>query len=319
MRNWWHAWDRYWFAPESPLGLAACRVAYFGLLLVMYSTTQFSLWGEIPSLFWEPITAVKLFFPSQPSSEVLRWVGVAWLASLLLSCIGLATRASTIAAFVLGVAAIGIRQCFWKTYHADGMVLLTLGILAASRSGDALSVDAWLARRRGKPPAEPSGEYRWPIRAVWITMGLVFFNAAMSKVQTGGAAWVLSDSFAYKMAAFTIPGRGPNFPWLSGLICSQLLLCKVGAGATIVAELGMIVAPFSRIARVIVVPIMFAMQIGMGLTMVGTAFVTFMLSYLFWIPWPALLGRAEATEVPNERGEGTLARTSPAPSSASRS
>ena len=85
-----------------------------------------------------------------PSSDLLAWVEGTWKAALVLSCLGLFTRASTVASFVLGLYLLGLPQNFigeaW--YHYDMLVVIVLGILAFSRCGDAFSADRLIRQAR---------------------------------------------------------------------------------------------------------------------------------------------------------------------------
>jgi len=68
-------------------------------------------------------------------------------------------------------------------------VLAAMAILAVSRCGAAWSLDRLIARARGKSKPDPSGEYRWPVRAVWLILSPVSFAAGVSKLRHGGRAW----------------------------------------------------------------------------------------------------------------------------------
>ena len=80
-------------------------------------------------------------------------------------------------------------------YASDAMVL-TMLILALSRCGDAWSLDAVIRRRRGVAEPAASGEYRWPVRMVWLLLSIVFCAAGASKLVRSGFEWITSDHFA---------------------------------------------------------------------------------------------------------------------------
>ena len=84
--------------------------------------------------------------------------------------------------------------------HVAAVMIFTMGVFALSRSGDAVSVDALIRRRRGLPPPGPSGEYRWPVRMVWVLMSVLFFNAGMAKAIRGPVhTWIFSENMAVLM------------------------------------------------------------------------------------------------------------------------
>jgi hypothetical protein len=176
--------------------------------------------------------------------------------------------------------------------------VVTLGILAWSRAGDAWSIDAWL---RGQDRPAPSGEYTWPIRMVWVMMALVFLAAGLSKVRYGGVAWVTSAnlSIVLERAAYHVSDADPlsraglwlaAHPWLSRAV----------AALTLVIELGFVAALVSPFARAVLVPAAVGMLIGIRVLM-GPTFGGFLLATVFWVPWDAAGARAAAWRRPRSR------------------
>ena len=74
---------------------------------------------------------------------------IIWIVALVLSCIGLLTRWSIGVALVLGIYLLALPNNFGKTGHGDAILVLTMGILALSKCGDAWSVDSLIAASRG--------------------------------------------------------------------------------------------------------------------------------------------------------------------------
>jgi hypothetical protein len=207
-------WDGYWFAPASPLPLGICRALTCAWFFRVYAGRDFAGWGDVPPVFWMPTHAFALLGLPLASAATLEWFHVFWLLSLALGAIGLLTRGSTALACVLGFYLTGLAQCFGKINHNDTVVPLLLMVLAMSRCGDAFSVDAWLATRRaaragGKHERPASGAYTWPIRAVWLLTGLVFFAAGLSKLRNGGLAWITGDNMRHILLKHHYPGFAP--------------------------------------------------------------------------------------------------------------
>src|SRR4030095_11795292 len=110
------------------------------------------------------------------------------------SPIGFFSRPSMVVSFAAGSYLLALPHNFGQTYHFDAMLVFVLGALALSRAGDAWSLDA-LVRSSSDPTGtapQPSGEYTWPIRLVWVLMAFVFFGAGLSKLRHAGLEWVLS-------------------------------------------------------------------------------------------------------------------------------
>lgn len=164
-----------------------------------------------------------------------------------------------------------------------------MGILALSRAGDAFSIDAWLRRRKGEPPPGPSGEYTWPIRFVWVSMGVLYFCAGYSKLAFTGLDYydpeimranLLRVQFFAHQIRFTDWAEGiAQVPWM----CSAM---SVGA---LLLELTFPLALISVWARRMIVPAMFLGHIGIAVVL-GPRFFQFLAVYVFWVPWDRLVG-----------------------------
>jgi hypothetical protein len=284
LREWW---VRFWFEPVGPLNLGICRILFFGAFFLFYLRADFSAWGEVSESFWMPIDLFELLHLSALSSSLLAVVQSIWKVSLALSCMGIFTRTSTISSFVLGVYLLGLPHNFGKVEHSDALVVIVLGVMAVSRCGDACSIDRliWRVRQRGVSSGEPpqvSGEYTWPVRAVWVTFALIFFAAGVSKLRHSGLEWIFSDNMA-----FLLTKANYNDDALSSLgfyLSQYALLPQLLAAATVALEVSYPLALFSRKARWLVVPSVFFMQVGIQVFM-GVTFYEFLICNLFWIPW----------------------------------
>src|SRR5690606_17824035 len=134
------------------------------------------------------------------------------------------------------------------------------------------------------PSKVRSGEYTWPIRAIWLTISIAFCAAGLAKLRGSGLEWIFSDNLANTLIEASYPIKnGPLVSW--GLNLAQVgWLCVLLAGATNVAETGYPLAMISARARWFFVPAMLSMQIAIRVIM-GPRFVQFMLANLFWVPW----------------------------------
>ena len=287
-------WHRWWFEPEWPDNLGLCRLVFFGLLLAYYLPVSHVGWGSVPASFRNPIWLFeRLHLPILPDYALAILVA-AWKVALAMACVGMLTRLSTALAFLLGVYLIGLPYNFGKTDHMTAIVVWTMLILALSHSGDAWSVDAWMRRRQaGDVPAPPrvrSGEYRWPVRAVWVVMATIFFAAGMAKVIQGGPAWVFSDNMAISLVQrYYDVSAPPTLDW--GLrVAQHPWLAESMAAGSLLLELAAPLALFSRRLRRVLPWMLLAMQIGIGLLM-NVWFTRFFFAYVFWVPWTCLMPR----------------------------
>jgi hypothetical protein len=284
-------WMRFWFEPVEPLNLGLCRVLFFGAFILFYLREDFSAWGEVSNAFWMPISFFETLHLPVLSSGLLAVIQGIWKVSLALSCLGLFTRTSTVSSFIFGVYLLGLQHNFGKMSHYDALVVIVLGIMALSRCGDAYSIDRLIRSVRGgsNPSVQRtprvSGEYTWPIRAVWLMLALIFFAAGVAKLRHSGLEWIFSDNMMITLieANYHTSNADPLLPW--GLYVAQYgWLTRLLAAATIVLEVSYPLALFSRRARWIIVPGVFFMQVGIRVLM-GPTFIQFLICNLFWVPW----------------------------------
>jgi hypothetical protein len=280
-------WMRFWFEPVEPLNLGLCRILFFGAFFLFYLQRDVGAWGEVSESFWMPVGIFKVLHLSALSGSLLAAIQIVWKISLALSCIGLFTRPSTISSFIFGLYLLGLPYNFGKIDHTDALVAIVLGIMAISRCGDACSIDQLIRRRRQRSGSlserlRASGEYTWPVRAVWVMFALIFFAAGVSKLRHSGLYWIFSNNMANLLTRSINEGH-PLLTWGEYLVQynwpPQLL-----AAATVALEISYPLALFSRKARWIIAPSVFFMQIGIWVFM-GPHFFEFLICNLFWVPW----------------------------------
>ena len=290
---------RAWlFAPAGPG--AAVRLGWVRLLfclglLGLYGTRDFGLWAEVDPAFVKPFLLLGLWAP--PVADAGTLTAMTWLfrASLVCGTLGLVTRPALGVAAALSFYLLGLEQQFGKLHHMDGPVVLLLIVLAASRCGDAVSLDArW---RRGDATGRPerrarltqrarAGAYTWPARAGPLVLVTVFFAAGVAKLRNGGVTWAWSDTMtvATLKSQYDATAGGPatglgllllGVPWLARPAAAGALLLELSYPATL----------FSRRLRWVIVPGTLLLLLAIRLTM-GPRFGTFMLAHVFWLAGP---------------------------------
>jgi hypothetical protein len=283
-------WTRFFFEPVEPRNLGLCRVLFFGAFFLFYLPQDFSAWGYVGDSFFDPIVLFEILRLPVLSSDLLVIVQGVWKVSLALSCLGLFTRVSTISSLTLGVYLLGLENNFGKVHENETLVVISIGILALSRCGDAYSIDRLISRwRQGSNPTQGhpriSGDYTWPVRAVWVVFALTFFAAGVSKLRHSGLEWIFSDNMAISLitAQYHNSNLDPLTSWGLYLAQHAWLLHLVAAG-TIVLEVSYPLALFSSKARWVIVPSVFFMLVGVRL-LLGPTFDQFLICHLFWVPW----------------------------------
>ncbi len=117
--------------------------------------------------------------------------------------IGLCTRTSAWITVICRFYVLGIPQFYGKVNHYHHLLWFA-AILAASRSSDMLSCDAWIAARKRADrglidPPGPSRLYAMPLRFVWLLIGIAYFFAGFWKWWSIGPDWAFSNNIQIHM------------------------------------------------------------------------------------------------------------------------
>ena len=285
--------DRYFFLPERPEPLALCRAVACGAFFVYFALFDgdFRGWLRIADVYYEPEGVWRFYWEvTRDGLPILGdaatwWAQTIFKVALLLGCVGLFTRVSMWVAFACGFFLLGLSTGFGKVSHSEPACVWMLLILAMSRCGDAWSLDRALFRR-GEARKAWSGEYRWPLRMVWVVMALVFGLAGWSKLIEAGPRWMHPDSFTPLMLSHYYENDPPTelglrLAWFRPFVWA-------GSVSTLVGECLFPLALVSRRARLVLVPLMFGMQLNIT-ALFGVYFWAFLPGYAFWVPWGWLL------------------------------
>lgn len=167
--------------------------------------------------------------------------------------LGLFSRTSAIIVTIIGLYLLGIPQWFGKVNHYHH-VLWFSAVLAASRCGDALSIDALIASWRradrgiqGSPGAATI--YGLPVAFVWLLFGVIYFFPGFHKWWVCGVDWFTSDNFRILLHNKWRAVAGGMLPALR--IDQSPWLYRAGALVAVGFEIVFIVAIFWPRARMV--------------------------------------------------------------------
>lgn len=187
---------RYFAARHGPWNLALLRVALLGSMLAALDPVRLRLYSTFPP---------ELANPPVPWGALLPWIefspartDVAYAAFVVVALLGiLGVRARTMCALaaLLGTYLFGLEQVHSKVAHYSHRIWFLL-VLAVSPCADALSLSAWRRRRAGEPPPAPSRAYGFPLRMIWLLIGIIYFFPGFWKLVTSGLDWALGDNLA---------------------------------------------------------------------------------------------------------------------------
>ena len=218
----WAAWEGFWFAPVPAASLGWMRVT-LGLMLC---GSWALLWPELPHLlevldldllrrhhtdwrvsYWDLV-------PPGPAVHVAHGLGLLVLVSFT---VGFRTRLANLLALIMLVSFW--HRLPWVQNGGDRLLRLWTLYLCLVPSGAAVSVDAWLARRRGEPAVEQVTGFAH--RLVQLQLCWVYFLTGYDKL-VDGSAWRSGLAIAYSMSE----GTFNRAPWL----LDPLIQSDVGLG-----------------------------------------------------------------------------------------
>ena len=198
VRRWIDRWNAYWFPTTPTLHLAICRIVAVAAQLFWFFPSMEEQRNLLvmnsefiePQLLIRAIAAVvprEVFF-TPGAFTVLYWVTiVAGVAAL----VGLFTRTSLFV-FALGIwILVAHLYSYGDRHHTQALFCIFLMLLALAPSGERLSVDA-LIRRRRVSASDASGASGmsdmaiWPLKVVHVLLAMTYFSAGMSKLLHSG-------------------------------------------------------------------------------------------------------------------------------------
>lgn len=268
---------RAW-ATGHPVDLAVFRITVSAVVLLSLDVWDAPKWAGAVGLApvgWRTVASV---LPASTASAFVALGLVVVFTSLTL--IGAWTRVSSVIAAVSLVWLLGVPQQSGLVLHTHHLAWF-LALVASGPSGDVVSFDAWRARRRGAPIPGPSLAHGLPVRAAWLSIGLIFFFPGLWKL-VGGAPWLegLPTLIAWKRFQLGLPR----------LELPPMLIRAGGVGA-IVFELSVGALLVFRRTRIVGVVAALAFHAGVQWVM-GIAFSSLWSCYLVFVPWSRWFGNA---------------------------
>jgi hypothetical protein len=211
------AWDAFWFRPADPTLLGVLRILTGLMLLYTHA-----VWGRVLPDFFGPASWLNPRLVRAISEGTYTysfwwivpdgWMWQAYALSMVILAmftVGLWTRVASVLAFLVTVSyAYRVPAATFGLDQINAMLTLYLAI---GPSGEALSVDRWLAVRRGRDSSggpAPSAGANLAIRLINVHMCVIYFYAGISKLQgeawwDGGAMWQAFANLEYQSIDMT--------------------------------------------------------------------------------------------------------------------
>jgi Vitamin K-dependent gamma-carboxylase len=216
-------WNAWWFPPASTLHLAICRIVAVGAQLVWFHPNLAEHVNLLrknhefiePQLITRILAAVfsrdAFFSPSMFTA--LYWVTFAFG---ILALVGLFTRLSLFL-FATGTwIFVAHLFSYGDRHHTEALFAIFLMLLALAPSGERLSVDAALRRRRtGVSGAETSELAIWPLKLMLVLLSLTYLSAGMAKMLHSGLRWMNGYTLQGHTLADALSRGYPIGVWLA--------------------------------------------------------------------------------------------------------
>lgn len=279
--------QRLWYAPAPAARLAALRFAV-GAFSTYYLASRLRPLSNVASLHdWQfaPVGLASFLELPLPSSVVLT-ICVAALVLAAAFALGVLYRV-TAPLFALSLLWVtSYRNSWGMLYHTDNLLVLHVMLLAAAPAADTFSVDAWRARRAGKPLADDGehGRYGWAIRALCVGTAIAYFLAGVAKLKLGGVAWAGGEQLRAQVAFDSLRKimLGRDAASIGIWLVRHPALFAPLAAATLLIELGAPLALLHRHLALAWALGAWAFHVGVNVTM-GITFA-YPLSFVAFFP-----------------------------------
>lgn len=220
---------KFFYDTETPCGLALARMLLCAALLSLYLPR----WPVARELYSTDGATAQLgagygyldFMPEFSAPVIMAMISIL-IFTLVTAGLGFCTRISLIVAGVLHTY-FSLIDCVSTMTKYTVIATHMFLILSVSHCGAVWSVDAWLkGRRRNWWPGEPAVEQPqfpvWPRRLLQLHIGLVYFGAAITKMNT--PTYLSGDQLQFWMQTHL------NFPHPLGEFLSLYPVLMVAMG-----------------------------------------------------------------------------------------
>lgn len=283
------------FSPADPINLAVFRVTVFALLAILFCRIDFpDLVATAPALRVAPPGYGPFFHFIPWGAGFVFSMRVLGVAACLCAVAGLATRPAALLGCLSALYLLGLPQFFGKISHPTHALAWFAALLAASPCGDALSVDAWLAARRGRRRASgPAVAYGFPLRCAWLLIGVAYWFPGLAKLRAG-PEWIFSENL--KLLMYSFWAARDFVPLIR--IDRYPLLYQGAAATTVAVELGFLPALFLPRLRPLAIAagMFFHLMVAEYLRIF---FTPLMACYVVFVDWAALWKSLGARRLPS--------------------
>ncbi len=268
-------------------------IACIDLIITAVWLEDLSTTPLLPEAIRQPMGTVQFLYAIPGFEAFSRSQG--WLQGfelltvlcLVLGMLGLWTR------FTIPLGALtycvlgGLTRQYFYLYHQGLIVVYMLLALSFMPCGDGLSIDRWLAKRRGQPVVDtnrPTSVYGWSRYTCWVVLVLSYLASGGSKLAVVGFSWLDPTNLRGMMYSCTLQ-RCNNYDWDVALRVGphlpDFVFSLFGIAGTF-AELAFVLVLFSQLARLIMPIFMVSLHLGIW-TFQNILFIDFIILQLIFL------------------------------------
>lgn len=295
-RRLWRALVHFFTEPGEALDLAVFRIAIcVAFWLELPSLRGLQGFTSLPKELKFAPDGLGWLVPHLPlSSTDVTYAWRALQAAIVLTALGVFTRWAAATMALLGAYVFLVPNLFGYVNHSSQHLVWFAVLLAASPSGDSLSIDAlrgaWSAPGRAIGKRARAVRYALPLRFAWLMIGLIYLFPGIHKYASAGLRWASGTSLRHRVYWTSFQDGG--WPIANGLDRHPLLL-TLGGLMTLAFELSFLILILFRRTRPVaaVAGIVFH---NMTRRLLHIGFTSLQLAYVSFVPWQRLcawLGR----------------------------
>jgi hypothetical protein len=225
-------------------------VTFANVLAFLPRGRQIEGFARLPPEFRDPPAGLGWVAPNLPITErLVRWSTRGLVVTSTMAAVGFCTPVAVTGAVICAMYVGAVPWYYAHHGHKQHLLWFAAIVAASPGASDALSVDAFLRRRRrGQIDWAPSPAYGLPVKLTWVVLGSLYLVPGIGKVMSGGARWVFSDNLRNRVwtqwhrddyDAPRVLRRVVNIGWFM----------RSGALGTVLFELGFVFAVGTRRGR----------------------------------------------------------------------